>query len=94
MIPWFVILISHLGFRRAKGAELDKHPFKMPFAPFTNYLTIAFLLMVLIGMWFNKDTRISLVVGVIFLAIVTVSYYAFGIGKRMPGEKSKIEDAV
>lgn len=94
MIPWFVILISHLGFRRAKGVELDKHPFKMPFAPFTNYLTIAFLLMVLIGMWFNKDTRISLVVGVIFLAIVTVSYYAFGIGKRMPGEKSKIEDAV
>lgn len=40
--------------------------------------------MVLIGMWFNDDTRISLVVGIIFLAIVTISFYAFGIGKRTP----------
>ena len=40
--------------------------------------------MVLIGMWFNDDTRISLVVGIIFLAIVTISFYAFGIGKRAP----------
>ncbi|MFZ7625463.1 amino acid permease, partial [Bacillus cereus] len=41
-------------------------------------------IMVLIGMWFNDDTRISLVVGIIFLAIVTISFYAFGIGKRAP----------
>ncbi|CAM5517639.1 D-alanine/D-serine/glycine permease [Bacillus safensis FO-36b] [Bacillus safensis subsp. safensis] len=47
MVPWFVILISHIGFRKAKGAALDQHPFKMPLAPFSNYLTIGFLLMVL-----------------------------------------------
>lgn len=84
MIPWFVILISHIQFRKAKGAELDNHPFKMPFAPFTNYLTIAYLILVLIGMWFNEDTRISLIVGVIFLVIVVICFYAFGIGKRIP----------
>ena len=83
MVPWFVILISQINFRKEKGAEM-KNPFKMPFAPVTNYLTIAFLIMVLIGMWFNDDTRISLVVGIIFLAIVTISFYAFGIGKRTP----------
>ncbi len=38
--------------------------------------------MVLIGMWFNDDTRISLIVGIVFLGIVVISYYAFGIGKR------------
>lgn len=86
MIPWFVILISQIRFRKAKGAEMDNHPFKMPFAPVTNYVTIAFLIMVLIGMWFNEDTRISLIVGVIFLAIVVISFYAFGIGKRVPVE--------
>ena len=58
------------------------HPFKMPFAPVTNYLTIAFLLMVLIGMWFNDDTRMSLIVGIVFLGIVVISYYVFGIGKH------------
>lgn len=84
MIPWFVILISHIQFRKAKGAELDNHPFKMPLAPFTNYLTIAYLILVLIGMWFNEDTRISLIVGVIFLVIVVICFYAFGIGKRIP----------
>jgi amino acid transporter, AAT family len=84
MIPWFVILISQIRFRKIKGAEMDNHPFKMPFAPVSNYLTIAYLIMVLIGMWVNDDTRISLVVGVIFLGIVVISFYAFGIGKRVP----------
>ncbi|CAN2253489.1 amino acid permease [Bacillus vallismortis] len=94
MIPWFVILISHIGFKKAKGAALDKHPFKMPFAPFTNYVTIAFLLMVLVGMWFNDDTRISLVVGVIFLALVVISYYVFGIGKRSQANLAKSDQSV
>ncbi|TDL82757.1 amino acid permease [Peribacillus frigoritolerans] len=86
MIPWFVILISQIRFRREKGAEMAKHPFKMPFAPFTNYLTIAFLIMVLIGMWFNDETRISLIVGIVFLGIVIISYYALGISKRVPAD--------
>jgi len=92
MVPWFVILISQIKFRKAKGAEMDKHPFKMPFAPVTNYVTIAFLLMVLVGMWLNDDTRISLIAGIVFLGIVTLSYFAFGIGKRVPrdsGEEDK-----
>lgn len=90
MVPWFVILISQIKFRKAKGAEMDKHPFKMPFAPVTNYLTIAFLLMVLVGMWLNDDTRISLIAGIVFLGIVTISYFAFGIGKRVPQILEKI----
>ena len=82
MIPWFVILISQIRFRKAEGDKMDKHPFKMPFTPVSNYLTIAFLVLILIAMWFNKDTRVSLVVGIIFLALISISYYAFGIGKR------------
>jgi amino acid transporter, AAT family len=92
MIPWFVILISQIRFRRVKGAEMAKHPFKMPFAPVTNYLTIAFLIMVLIGMWFNDDTRISLIVGIVFLVIVIISYYALGIGKSVPIDTQTTEE--
>ncbi|AND42603.1 MULTISPECIES: amino acid permease [Cytobacillus] len=93
MVPWFVILISQIKFRKAKGAEMDKHPFKMPFAPVTNYLTIAFLLMVLVGMWLNDDTRISLIAGIVFLGIVTLSYFAFGIGKRVPRDSGEDKEA-
>ncbi|MDM5228020.1 amino acid permease [Cytobacillus sp. NJ13] len=92
MVPWFVILISQIKFRKAKGAEMDKHPFKMPFAPVTNYLTIAFLLMVLVGMWLNDDTRISLIAGIVFLGIVTISYFAFGIGKRVPQDSGEDQE--
>ncbi|MBX9971678.1 amino acid permease [Cytobacillus firmus] len=93
MVPWFVILISQIKFRKAKGDEMDKHPFKMPFAPVTNYLTIGFLLMVLVGMWLNDDTRISLIAGIVFLGIVTISYFAFGIGKRVPRDSGEDQEA-
>lgn len=84
MVPWFVILISQIRFRKAKGAEMDNHPFKMPFAPVTNYLTIAFLITVLIGMWINDETRVSLIAGIVFLAIVVISFFALGINKAVP----------
>lgn len=84
MVPWFIILISQIRFRKEKGKEMDNHPFTLPFAPFSSYLTIAFLIMVLIGMWFNDETRISLIVGIVFLALVILSFYAFGIGKHRP----------
>ncbi|WP_019122586.1 amino acid permease [Brevibacillus massiliensis] len=94
MVPWFVILISQIKFRKAKGAEMEHHPFKMPLAPVTNYATIAFLLLVLVGMWFNDDTRISLLVGIVFLGIVSISFYAFGVGKAVPVDnRTKDENA-
>ncbi|MGC4377181.1 amino acid permease [Fictibacillus sp. Mic-4] len=92
MVPWFVILISQIRFRKLKGAEMANHPFKMPFAPFTNYLTLAYLLMVLVGMWFNDDTRVSLIVGIVFLAIIAISFYVFGIGNRIPTDTEKKDE--
>ena len=93
MVPWFVILISQINFRKSKGDAMDGHPFKMPFAPVTNYLTIAFLIFVLVGMWFNDETRISLIAGLVFLALVTIGFYAFGINKRVPADQEKDEIA-
>ncbi|KHF31772.1 putative transport protein YifK [Paenibacillus sp. P1XP2] len=84
MVPWFVILISQIKFRKAKGDGMKQHPFKMPLSPVTNCATIAFLIMVLVGMWMNDDTRISLIIGIVFLAIVVISYFAFGVGKAAP----------
>lgn len=82
MIPWFVILISQIRFRKVRKAEMGQHPFKMPLTPLANYLTIAFLIAILIGMWFNTDTRLSLIAGIIFLGLVVISYYVFGINRR------------
>ncbi|WP_397539499.1 amino acid permease [Rummeliibacillus pycnus] len=82
MIPWFALLIAQIRFRKVHAKEMANHPFKMPFAPVSNYATIIFLLVVLVGMWINDDTRISLIVGIIFLALMTILFYLFGMNKR------------
>jgi AAT family amino acid transporter len=82
MIPWFVLAFSQFKFRKKWKNEIGDHPFKSPLFPISNYATIIFLSLVLIGMWFNDDTRVSLIVGAVFCAIVTVAFYSCGMGKR------------
>ncbi|QZN95803.1 bifunctional threonine/serine APC transporter ThrP [Symbiopectobacterium purcellii] len=74
MVPWFVVLISQIRFRQQHQAQLAGHPFKSVLFPWVNYLTMAFLLCVLVGMYINEDTRMSLLVGMGFLAVVSVIY--------------------
>ncbi|MDN6722599.1 MAG: amino acid permease, partial [Staphylococcus equorum] len=72
MVPWFMILISHLRFRKNHPEEIKGHPFKMPGGAFTNYITMAFFIVVLIGMLFNKETVVSVVIGIVFLLFMTM----------------------
>ncbi|MEY9096724.1 amino acid permease [Paenibacillus sp. RC84] len=82
MIPWFALAFSQFKFRKKWKHEMAEHPFKSRFFPVSNYITIVFLFLVIIGMWFNPDTRVSLIVGAVFIAVVIAGYYVFGIGKR------------
>ncbi|MEC5343727.1 amino acid permease [Brenneria populi] len=90
MVPWFVVLISQIRFREHHRAALSAHPFKSVLFPWVNYLTMAFLLCVLVGMYINIDTRMSLVVGMVFLAFVSLCYFVLGLGRKqaMIGAKS------
>ena len=74
MVPWFIILISELNFRRNNPAELKDHPFKMPFYPAYNYFSLIALSVILLFMFFNPDTRISVSVGAVFLVIMSIVY--------------------
>ncbi|WP_436945821.1 amino acid permease [Staphylococcus xylosus] len=81
MVPWFMILISHLRFRKNHPVEVEGHPFKMPGGAFTNYITMAFFIMVLIGMLFNKETVVSVVIGIVFLLFMTMFFFLKGYHK-------------
>ncbi len=72
MLPWFVILVSQLRFRVINRHALAEHPFRSLAFPWANYLTIGFLLCVLFGMALNDDTRVSLIVGIVFLAVISL----------------------
>ena len=57
----------------------------MPLFPAYNYFSLIALLLILIFMFFNPDTRVSVAVGVIFLALMTaisVSYTHLDVYKR------------
>lgn len=77
MVPWFVILISEIKFRKVHADKMTDHPFKMPFAPYSNYLTLIFLVFTLFFMLLNPETSISLVVGIIFLSLVSLHYFIY-----------------
>lgn len=81
MIPWIVILVSQLEFRKQHKDSMANHPFKMPLSPWSNYLTLAFLFVTLVFMFFNPETRVSILVGVIFLAFMTILYFVKFHGK-------------
>lgn len=74
MMPWFVILISHLIFRKRNSDKLNTHPFKMPGAPITNYLALSLLILVLIFMFINPETRISIIIGLSFEIVLVIVY--------------------
>ncbi|MBP2630297.1 MAG: amino acid permease-associated region [Firmicutes bacterium] len=88
MAPWIVLCISQLKFREKWKNEMDAHPFKSVLFPMSNYITIVFLALVLVGMWFNQDTQGGLIAGAVFCIIITVCYYVFGIHKRQFAEKT------
>ena len=75
MIPWIVILISEIKFRKIHAEQMTEHPFKMPLSPYTNYLTLAFLAIILCFMFINPETRISLLIGLAFLFLMTIHYF-------------------
>lgn len=91
MVPWFVVLISQLHFRRVHKEAIKTHGFKSVMFPYVNYLTIAFLLCVLVGMGINPDTRISLLVGAVFLAAVSACYFALGMNKKQHQAENRVE---
>ena len=54
---------------------MKDHPFKMPLYPMSNYLAIASLLVILVFMFLNPETTVSLMVGVVFLVVMTLLYF-------------------
>ncbi|WP_226574001.1 bifunctional threonine/serine APC transporter ThrP [Mangrovibacter yixingensis] len=72
MLPWFVILVSQLRFRVVHQQAMASHPFRSMLFPWANYLTLAFLACVLVGMGLNPETRVSLMVGITFLGGISL----------------------
>ncbi len=80
---WAVILLSQIRYRKSLSPEQQKQlVYKMPLFPYSSYLTLAFLIGVVALMAYFPDTRIALVVGPVWYAILVAFYYAKGLHKK------------
>ncbi len=75
LFTWGMIVASHLGFRRkvARG-ELQTSTFRMPLAPYSNYVVLAFLAMVVVLLAFDSETRIALYITPVLVLAVGIGY--------------------
>lgn len=73
---WLIILFAQIKFRKTlTGTQVNKLSFKNIFYPLGSYFAIAFLFMVVVLMYFNVDTRIALIVGPIWIALLLFFYF-------------------
>ena len=76
---WSMVLIAHFSFRRRHGATA----FPLRGWPLSSAVCLAFLLFVLVMLGYSPDTRVALYVGAGWVLLLSVAYWAFGIGRRM-----------
>lgn len=72
---WIVILISQMKFRKSLSqTQVSKLSYKAFLYPFSSYLAIAFLVLVVCLMAVFPDTRVALIVGPIWIIFLVVLY--------------------
>jgi L-asparagine transporter-like permease len=76
---WMMVLIAHFSFRRRHGATA----FPLRVWPLSSVICLAFLVFVLVMLGYSPDTRVALYVGAAWVALLSVAYVVFGIGRRM-----------
>ena len=74
MVAWLVILIAELRFRKKNPDLMKNHPFKLPLYPYSNYFALIMLVVIVIFMFINPETQISVAVGAIVLIVAALVY--------------------
>lgn len=80
---WSMILLSQIKFRKGLSSiEVKQLKYKLPLYPFSSYLSLAFLAVVIGLMAYFPDTRVALIVGPAFIVFLVSVYYARGFHKK------------
>jgi L-asparagine transporter-like permease len=79
---WAIILVVQMKFRESLNPQqIVELKYPMPHYPFGNWLSLAFLVMVVIIMFFDADTRMALYIAPVWFGLVIASYYMFGLNR-------------
>lgn len=80
---WLMILLSQFSMRsQMDSEEVKKLKFPVPFWPVGPILAILFMIFIILVLGYFKDTQIALLVGVIWILLLTACYFVLGINKK------------
>lgn len=76
LATWAIIVLSHLLFvRKAKRGEVERPGYRLPFSPYIEYVTLAFLASVVVLMGFDETGQITLMALPVILIALVVGWY-------------------
>ncbi|MGW7486556.1 amino acid permease [Streptomyces sp. NPDC054786] len=88
VFTWGIIVCAHLRYRAAvRAGRLRQVAFRMPLAPASNYVVLAFLGLVLVLLGFDAENRIALYVAPVW-AVILVAGYRFTRRTRAAGPQA------
>ncbi|KFI73332.1 amino acid permease [Bifidobacterium minimum] len=74
---WSAILVTHLAFlRRVREGKETRPSYRMPGAPFTNYLSLAFFVIVVVSNLVSTSGRWTLALFAVVVVAMVVGWYA------------------
>ncbi|WP_341395374.1 amino acid permease [Arthrobacter sp. G119Y2] len=72
---WLMILLSHIAMKREmKRRGLPASEFGVPFWPVASYAALAFMVFIVVLLGVMPDTRVALIVGVVWIGLLFVAY--------------------
>lgn len=79
MWTWIVILISQIRYRKTLSKEeVKKLHYKMPYSPYSNYISLLFIAGVIIASALDPSTQIALFIFPAWLILLIIIYYLTG----------------
>jgi amino acid transporter, AAT family len=82
---WGVILVSHRNYRCAvRAGKVAASSFRMPGAPFANWIVLAFLVALSALLWRDEDTRVALFVAPVWFGLLGIGYVLGVTGRASP----------
>ncbi|GAP03546.1 amino acid permease [Fructobacillus tropaeoli] len=71
LLIYMALMVTHLRFRKATKGQ-QSHVFQLPLAPFSNYLTIAFLTLIFVILLVTPATTVTTLLAALWMVLLTV----------------------
>ncbi len=93
IINWLMIFVTHLKFRKYIGKEkLKTLAYKLPGAPFVNYIGILYFTFIIGIMYYMEEMRIAVIVAPIWMALIYLGYRIKKLRQNSSRQESTISE--